>query len=169
MRNHAHARAIDSTRTRGGFICKGVVNGGSEYGEGCAFAASFLLRSVVLCRASPLSLSPLRLRSVTLRSSSSPLSHFKHCSPFTTYGRPCFSRTIFSSLFDIALALFKDKVRCLCRAPAPAPFPSSPSLLLIILSHSLSLSLSFSPFSPPLNLYTHKDGHDDVTKHVTIV
>lgn len=90
------------------------------------------------------SLSLLRLRSVTLRSSSSPLSHFKHRSPFTTYGRPCCSRTIFSSLFDIALALFKDKVRCLCRAralPLPlfafAPFDHS-------LAFSLSLSLSRS-------------------------
>lgn len=166
MRNHAHARAIDSTRTRGGFICKGVVNGGSEYGEGCAFAASFLLRSVSV--ALLLSLSPLRLRSVTLRSSSSPLSHFKHCSPFTTYGRPCFSRTIFSSLFDIALALFKDKVRCLCRARAR----SLPLFALAPSDHSLAFSLSLPlllSLSPPLNLYTHKDGHDDVTKHVTIV
>lgn len=114
------------------------------------------------------SLSPLRLRSVTLRSSSSPLSHFKHCSPFTTYGRPCFSRTIFSSLFDIALALFKDKVRCLCHARARALplFAVAPS------DHSLAFSLSLPlllSLSPPLNLYTHKDGHDDVTKHVTIV
>lgn len=144
MRNHAHARAIDSTRTRGGFICKGVVNGGSEYGEGCAFAASFLLRSVSV--ALLLSLSPLRLRSVTLRSSSSPLSHFKHRSLFTTYGRPCFSRTIFSSLFDIALALFKDKVRCLCRARARAlplfAFAPSDHSLAFSLSHSLSFSSS---------------------------
>lgn len=141
MRNHAHARAIDSTRIRGGFICKGVVNGGSEYGEGCAFAASFLLRSVSV--ALLFSLSLLRLRSVTLRSSSSPLSHFKHRSPFTTYGRPCFSRTIFSSLFDIALALFKDKVRCLCRARAlPLPLPL---FAFAPFDHSLAFSLSLSP------------------------
>lgn len=67
MRNHAHARAIDSTRTRGGFICKGVVNGGSEYGEGCAFAASFLLRSVSVALLLSLSLPPsLTLSYVTV-------------------------------------------------------------------------------------------------------
>lgn len=32
---NTHERMIDYTRIRGEFICKGVVNGGREYGEGC--------------------------------------------------------------------------------------------------------------------------------------
>lgn len=32
---NVYTRMIDSTRIRGEFICKGVVNGGREYGGGC--------------------------------------------------------------------------------------------------------------------------------------
>lgn len=47
---------------------------------------------------------------------------------------------------------------------AVSPFDRSPTF-------SLSFSLPPSPSSLPssLTLYTHKDGHGDVTKHVTIV
>lgn len=166
MRNHAHARAIDSTRIRGGFICKGVVNGGSEYGEGCAFAASFLLRSVSIALlfsfppsltlrlryGHPLLLSPTLNIALLSRRTAVLVSREQYFHPSSIL-RSRSSRI----KFDVSVAR------------APAPFPSLPSLLLIILSHSLSLSLSFLSLSPPLNLYTHKDGHGDVTKHVTIV
>lgn len=168
MRNHAHARAIDSTRTRGGFICKGVVNGGSEYGEGCAFAASFPPRSVSV--ALPFSLSPLRLRSVTLRSSSSPLSPALNIALLSRRTAVLVSREQYfhpSSISRSRSSRIKFDVSVARAPPRPSPLPHrSFRSFSRILSLSLPLLLSLSP---PLNLYTHKDGHDDVTKHVTIV
>lgn len=168
MRNHAHARAIDSTRTRGGFICKGVVNGGSEYGEGCAFAASFLLRSVSVALllslspsfacaqlryGHPLLLSPTLNIALLSRRTAVLVSREQYFHPSSI------SRSRSSRIkFDVSVA----------RAPARALplFAYAPS------DHSLAFSLSLPlllSLSPSLNLYTHKDGHDDVTKHVTIV
>lgn len=93
----------------------------------------FLLRSISIALFFSFSLSLS-----VLHQSSSFLFRFEHYFPFTIYSRPCFSRIIFSSLFDIALALFKDKFD-VSVARARESFPSLPSLLLIVLSHFLSL------------------------------
>lgn len=154
MRNHAHARAIDSTRTRGGFICKGVVNGGSEYGEGCAFAASFLPRSVSVSASllsppfayaqlrygHPLLLSPTLNTALLSRRTAVLVSREQYFHPSSI------SRSRSSRIkFDVSVAR------------APPPFPSSPTLLLIVLSHSLSHSPS--PSLPlPAAEFVHSQG-----------
>lgn len=138
-----------------------------------AFAISFPLRSVSLARILSFSIVPrslFRLRSVPFcyvsASSSSLLSRFKHCLPFIIYNRPCFSPTMFSSLFDIVLALFKDKFDALSQTRARARV--LPLFAFSPFDRSLSPPIPLSLLTP-LTLYTHKDGHDDVTKHVTSV
>lgn len=152
MRNHAHARAIDSTRIRGGFICKGVVNGGSEYGEGCAFAASFLLRSVsiALLFSLPPSLVSVLSYATVILFLLSPTLNIALLSRRTAvlvsreqYFHP-------SSILRSRSSRIKFDVSV---ARAPFPFPSLPSLLLIILSHSLSLSLPL-----PAAEFVHSQG-----------
>lgn len=63
------------------------------------------------------------------------------------YGRPCFSRTVFSSLFDITLKLSKDKFDAVVYARARVFFPSTPSRLSVLLFVSPSLSLFAADFA----------------------
>lgn len=159
MRNHAHARAIDSTRIRGGFICKGVVNGGSEYGEGCAFAASFLPRSVSVAPLFSLSLPPslvsvLSYVTVILFSSPPTLNTAllsRRTAVFVSRGQYFHPSSILRSRssrikFDVSVA----------RAPAPLPL-----FALAPFDHSLAFSLSHTP-SPSLPLpaaeFVHSQG-----------
>lgn len=146
---------IDSTRIRGEFICKGVVNGGREYGGGCVGSpsASFLFRSLSLSHRSR---SFLRVfRNVLLLSSNA-------ASSSVIYDCPCFSRTVFSSLFDVMPELSKDKrdvsvapVRFLHSLLHAVPPPSAPLLdrsPVVVFSPSLSLFAAASHAS-----HSHND------------
>lgn len=151
-----YMRMIDSTRIRGEFICKGVVNGGREYGGGCRLAVSLLLHSISIVL---LSFSFFPLYPETFLPSS-----FKYLSSSTIYSCLYLSCTVFSSLFNVTFELSKDKfdVSVVC-ARARACFPLFASLpfsrslvsLLVSLRHGLRTLARMA--------------NDDVTKHVTIV
>lgn len=128
---------------------------GGSMAKGSRLAASFLLRSVSIALFPP----PLSL-SVSFFHLCSGMflpSFFKYLSSSTMYSYPCFSRTVFSSLFDIGLQLSKDKfdaLSCVCARARISP--SLPSGLLVV----FSLSPSLSPFAAD---FAHSQGWPTMT------